>query len=58
MNRIQLANRLAAALMIFALGACGGRSKDDLPEDITAQSPMITDAKLIARGEYLAKAGD
>ncbi|MEZ2354472.1 cytochrome c [Caballeronia sp. RCC_10] len=58
MNRIQLANRLAAALMIVVLGACGGRSKDDLPEDITARSPMITDAKLIARGEYLAKAGD
>ncbi|MFM0140611.1 c-type cytochrome [Caballeronia grimmiae] len=55
-NRI--ANRLAAALMIVALGACGGRSKDDLPKDVTAQSPMITDPKLIARGEYLAKAGD
>lgn len=58
MNATRTAIGLATALVIAALGACGGRSKDNLPDDVTAQSPTLRDARLIARGEYLAKAGD
>ncbi len=46
---------LAAATV---LAGCSGSADDHLPRDITAQSPMASDPKLIARGEYLAKVGD
>ncbi len=61
MNATSLKNHIAAALMpvvLATLGACSGRANDTLPDNVTAQSPMIRSPQLIARGEYLAKAGD
>ncbi|WP_061136491.1 c-type cytochrome [Caballeronia fortuita] len=58
MNAIRTRDWLVKALMIVALSACGDRSADRLSDTITGQSPSMTDPKLIARGEYLAKAGD
>ncbi len=58
MNPMTTRDWLVNALMIVALSACGERSTDRLSDNITGQSPLTTDPKLIARGEYLAKAGD
>lgn len=44
--------------VVLALGGCSGRADDHLPADIDARSPITSDPKLVARGEYLAKAGD
>ncbi|WP_442859549.1 c-type cytochrome [Burkholderia sp. 8Y] len=45
-------------VVLATLGACSGRANDNLPDNVTAQSPTTTEPQLIARGEYLAKAGD
>ncbi|WP_025596564.1 cytochrome c [Burkholderia sp. WSM2230] len=61
MNTPTNAKRLTVMLMLalaFALGGCSGGEEDHLPSNVTAQSPVTSDPKLVARGEYLAKAGD
>ncbi|EKS71648.1 MULTISPECIES: c-type cytochrome [Caballeronia] len=49
---------LLLLLVALAVGACSGSADDHLPTAVTAQSPATSDPKLVARGEYLAKAGD
>ena len=60
MNTPRRMSRLAACLLaiVVALGGCSGGESDKIPDNVTAQSPLVSDPKLIARGEYLAKAGD
>ncbi len=60
MNTPRRMSWLAACLLaiVVALGGCSGGESDKIPDNVTAQSPLVSDPKLIARGEYLAKAGD
>jgi mono/diheme cytochrome c family protein len=44
--------------MVLALAGCSGSADDHLPANIDAHSPMTSEPKLVARGEYLAKVGD
>lgn len=44
--------------MTVWLGGCDANNKGRLESNVTAQSVMIQDPKLVARGEYLSKAGD
>lgn len=65
MNAPTRGKRLAVVLMsalmsglAVGLGGCSGGADDQLPANVNPQSPMVSDPKLVARGEYLAKAGD
>lgn len=40
------------------IGGCSGGADDHLPAGVDARSPVASDPKLVARGEYLAKIGD
>lgn len=58
---IRTSRCLAASILIGAAiltGACSQGAGDNLPANVDAASPLANDPKLIARGEYLAKAGD
>jgi mono/diheme cytochrome c family protein len=61
MNPTMTRPRLVVAALLCvaaALGGCKGGAKDSLPAGVTSESPLTQDSRLIARGEYLAKAGD
>ncbi|MCC8402672.1 cytochrome c [Paraburkholderia sp. MMS20-SJTN17] len=61
MNAPMISHGIAVALgfaIALAAGGCSGSAEDHLAADVNAQSPAINDVNLIARGEYLAKAGD
>lgn len=61
MNPTVRRTRFAVAALVclaVALSGCNSGDEDKLPAGITNQSALTQDPQLVARGEYLAKAGD
>ncbi|WP_250511518.1 cytochrome c [Caballeronia sp. GACF4] len=57
-RRLQARVTALLSAVLLAISGCSNSVDDHLPADIDTRSPITSDPMLVARGEYLAKAGD